>query len=403
MVNYLQELYDYIDTHKFFDTDDKNFGNDLIEVRRELITYISNIKFTNDGWANAYTDGKDIFFTKGLGSRITCKEDIAFVFFHELGHIVKGHVKSSQRRAVLGGLLTLGAAIAGAAIDFGDADSLVDSALVGGAAIGSDLIQKKFSRNQEYEADEFAIEFMFRSGLNYGKVLDFFQRLTEMKHKHDFFSTHPTDQKRVDKLVEHITGWNNFQNKVVGNGDSFIEKYQEEVYERVKDERKKYKKREENARKLAEEKRKNRLKKLNNISEEEMVLYEKNIAEYRNSEEYKKKKAKTEKKLAEERKKFAEEYKEKKAKTEKKRAEVRKKRAEGKEPQQVVSPQELEKRHQDFEKLKNVEDAKTCVWVFGIIGVISFLFGNVITNIIGICCILLIFYFVVLMSKYKVD
>jgi putative metalloprotease len=147
----------------------------------------------------AAPDGR-IFITRGFYKKyqngdITV-EEISSVVAHELGHVALGHIRrrmidfSGQNavRAALGALLSrlvpgLGGIIA--------------------SIIGS-LLMAKLSRQDEYEADEYASALMIKSGLGIEPQVSMFKKLDKISNQQGsvpaWLMSHPPTQERINSI-----------------------------------------------------------------------------------------------------------------------------------------------------------------------------------------------------------
>ena len=80
------------------------------------------------------------------------------------------------------------------------------------ADVGSQyFLMQPWGRDQELEADKLGMMIIT-------KIPQFWARMSGGNHKHDFFSTHPTDKKRIrqmEKLVPKITNCDDFTSKPI--------------------------------------------------------------------------------------------------------------------------------------------------------------------------------------------
>ena len=144
----------------------------------------------------AAPDGR-IFITRGFYKKyqngdITV-EEISSVVAHELGHVALGHIRrrmidfSGQNavRAALGALLS----------------RLVPG--LGGmiASIIGNLLMAKLSRQDEYEADEYASALMIKSGLGIEPQVSMFKKLDKISNQQGsvpaWLMSHPPTQERI--------------------------------------------------------------------------------------------------------------------------------------------------------------------------------------------------------------
>ena len=147
----------------------------------------------------AAPDGR-IFITRGFYKKyqngdITV-EEISSVVAHELGHVALGHIRrrmidfSGQNavRAVLGALLS----------------RLVPG--LGGiiASIIGNLLMAKLSRQDEYEADEYASALMIKSGLGIEPQVSMFKKFDKISNQQGsapaWLMSHPPTQERINSI-----------------------------------------------------------------------------------------------------------------------------------------------------------------------------------------------------------
>lgn len=125
-------------------------------------------------------------------------DEIVGVLAHELGHVKRRHAM----RSLLEGSITA-LVIAGVTGDIASATSLA-------AAAPAVLLQNKYSRNNELEADRYAIDLMRRGGID---PRDFAALLTRMENAEaprgagipPFLSSHPTTAER-EALAREAAG-----------------------------------------------------------------------------------------------------------------------------------------------------------------------------------------------------
>jgi predicted Zn-dependent protease len=122
--------------------------------------------------------------------------EIMAVLGHELGHIVNKH---GMRRIVENSAITL--------VMFtltNDANTVMQAA----AAFPVMLINSKYSREYETQADRYGIDFLQRAGISpeyYATILRKLQKATHETNAPSFLSSHPATEERI-KLVEGRLG-----------------------------------------------------------------------------------------------------------------------------------------------------------------------------------------------------
>ena len=151
--------------------------------------------------ANAFAlPGGKIFLTAGLMNRMTNEREMAAVLGHETGHVCARHnVKAMERQ--LG--VALAAEIAAHVFSEGGLPAGDITKIVGAVA------NLKYSRDDEYEADQRGIEYMSRAGYNPHGMVELLTVLQNLSDREpgaleEMLSTHPLTTKRIDKAREAI-------------------------------------------------------------------------------------------------------------------------------------------------------------------------------------------------------
>ncbi len=157
-----------------------------------------NLFKVNQVNAFAMPGGKIAVFDGILPKTIT-EQGMAVVIGHEIAHVVARHSaeRYSQQVAAQYGGAILGAVIGGSSAAVQNGVGLL-------YGIGGQMMLLKYSRNQEYEADELGLIFMAMAGYDPNTAITFWERMTADKSQStsDFMSTHPSDSKRIARLKE---------------------------------------------------------------------------------------------------------------------------------------------------------------------------------------------------------
>ena len=124
--------------------------------------------------------------------------EIAAVIGHEIGHGVARH--GTQRMTRQYGLAILAGAVLGE--DPGVVQEIVAQIVAGGAIA-------RFSRANEFEADELGIRFVHDAGYDPEGMVALLERFMEMRDSdpgriQQFFATHPSTEERIERVREHI-------------------------------------------------------------------------------------------------------------------------------------------------------------------------------------------------------
>ena len=141
--------------------------------------------------AAALPGGHMVVFT-GLLAEMASENELAFVLAHELGHYAhRDHLRGLGRALVL---MTASTVLLGA-----------DNSINGMIGQGMVLTELSFSRKQETQADEFALETLF---CHYGHVTDatsFFSKIPKDGDPGRFghyFASHPENRRRIGHLED---------------------------------------------------------------------------------------------------------------------------------------------------------------------------------------------------------
>lgn len=169
-----------------------------------------NLILVQDDQVNAFVaGGANIFFYTGLIEASDSPGEVIGVLAHEMGHIAGGHLISTRQalerasyESILGLVLGLGAALAGGGGDAG-------SAIISGS--GS-VTQRRFlahTRINESSADQAALRFFERAGLNPEGLSSFLgklqsQELLPVDKQTEYIRTHPLTRNRVEALQTKI-------------------------------------------------------------------------------------------------------------------------------------------------------------------------------------------------------
>ncbi len=127
------------------------------------------VTLLNSPVENAFAiPGGYVYITRQLLALMNSEAELAAVMGHEVGHVAARHSNSRSTRSTLG---TLGATLLGA---------VTGSDLVGRiAGVGSQLYTLSYSRNQEYQADQFGVRYATAAGYAPSGMADALVQLNE--------------------------------------------------------------------------------------------------------------------------------------------------------------------------------------------------------------------------------
>ncbi|MDR1515262.1 MAG: M48 family metallopeptidase [Synergistaceae bacterium] len=159
------------------------------------------LSIKEDESPNAWvTSGKSVTVTTALMKILTREEEIFGVLSHEAGHAVLKHYESRVNNAAGVGIAAL---LLGKALG----DNTIGNAAAGVAA---GLATAGFSREQEVEADDFAVDLAFKGGKDPTGLYTSLERLALFggKTQPSGFNSHPPDERRLLHVKERILAVN---------------------------------------------------------------------------------------------------------------------------------------------------------------------------------------------------
>ncbi len=177
----------------------------------------------NNSVPNAWAlPGGKIAINHGLLLELDNEAQLAAVMAHEIVHAAARHGAQQMERGIL-----LQGVVAAAAI--GTHGSRYADLAVGSAALGAQLISRKYGRDAEAEADRYGMQNMLRAGYDPRAAValhETFVRLSNDKHPNwleGLFASHPPSQDRVEAnrrtAAELLAGSNT-------GGDVFLDRWQ---------------------------------------------------------------------------------------------------------------------------------------------------------------------------------
>ena len=158
----------------------------------------------DDQTINAFAlPGGQVFITQGLLKNLTSEGQLAGVLAHEIGHVVARHSAEQVAQSQLTQGLSGAAAIA--SYDPDHPGSSVARAAA--AAMIAKLVSLRYSRNDELEADDFAVKFTPAAGYSPAAMIQVMQMLDRKAGgggQPEFLSTHPNPGNRIQELQQDI-------------------------------------------------------------------------------------------------------------------------------------------------------------------------------------------------------
>ncbi len=156
--------------------------------------------------------GGYVYVTRQLLGLMNDEAELASVLGHETGHVAAQHSQKRQRAATQNGLLGVLGQL-GVGILLGG-NSQIGQMLGRGIATGTQALTLKFSRTQEYEADDLGVSYLARAGydprasstmlalLAAQSALDARSRNQDARSTPQWASTHPDPASRVSRAAQ---------------------------------------------------------------------------------------------------------------------------------------------------------------------------------------------------------
>lgn len=177
----------------------RQIGQNIASITPRRVDY--QFYVVNSSEINAFAlPGGPVFVTRGLLLRLDKESELVGVLSHELGHINARHhakfLEKSFGMSVLIGIL-------GIAVQ----DSSYASAVMNLAQVSAGLLQLKFSRDQENEADSLGVRFSYQAGYDPRGLLGVFEEFKSMEKVRtvEWLSTHPLPDTRIRNVQQMIS------------------------------------------------------------------------------------------------------------------------------------------------------------------------------------------------------
>jgi beta-barrel assembly-enhancing protease len=154
----------------------------------------------DDRTVNAFAlPGGQVFITRALLHKLKTRGQLAGVLGHEMGHVAARHGAQQMAKQQLTQGLTGAALIA----TYDSRDSRSRAAM---AIMVAQLVNLKYSRDDESEADKLGVRFMSQSGYDPRAMLGVMQVLKAEGGggSAEFFQTHPNPDHRIERIKSNI-------------------------------------------------------------------------------------------------------------------------------------------------------------------------------------------------------
>ncbi len=122
--------------------------------------------------------------------------ELRFVIGHEMGHVIKKHIKKKLMLAYASRAVRKGVAsqqnVAG------------DIARSNLGSLAEILLGSQFSQQEEREADDYGLTFLQQKGYQPEKAISALKKLASLGNNHSFLSSHPDPDVRAERLAERL-------------------------------------------------------------------------------------------------------------------------------------------------------------------------------------------------------
>ncbi len=198
------------------------------------------VSLLNSPVNNAFAiPGGYVYVTRQLLALMNDEAELASVLGHETGHVAARHSQKRQSAATQNGLLGVLGQI-GVGVLLGG-NSQIGQLLSRGIATGTQALTLKFSRGQEYEADDLGVTYLARAGydpmasstmlasLAAQSALDARSRGQDGRSTPTWASTHPDPASRVARAAQKASATN--ARSGVRNRDAFLDALNGTLYD----------------------------------------------------------------------------------------------------------------------------------------------------------------------------
>lgn len=124
--------------------------------------------------------------------------EMRFVIGHEMGHVVKNHIRKKIQLAYAASAVRKGISSQNNVV------GEVAQSLVGGLAEA--LTNAQFSQLEEKEADDYGLAYLKREKFAAQDAVSALKKIAKLSKGHSFLSSHPEPEQRADRLQAQLEG-----------------------------------------------------------------------------------------------------------------------------------------------------------------------------------------------------
>ncbi len=157
----------------------------------------------DDQTVNAFAlPGGQIFITRALYRRLQNEAQLAGVLGHEMGHVINRHSAQQMAKGQLGQMLTSAVAVGASDPDHRGRGQMAAMA----AAMANQMLQLKYGRGDETEADNYGLRYMSQAGYDPEEMLGVMRILQKASggggSTPEFLQTHPLPETRLEEIAQ---------------------------------------------------------------------------------------------------------------------------------------------------------------------------------------------------------
>ena len=176
----------------------------------------------DDNTVNAFSiPGGGIYIYTGLLRFVKNEAELAGIMAHEMAHVYCRHATSALSKQL------------GVSLFFSLLEGITDTDINVFGDVAANTLLLKFSRDDEREADKYAVDYLAGTDYDIGEFITFFRDLEQLEREEqaieseslqnvlEFYSTHPNPQHRIENIKKE---WSRRGNP---HGKTFANEYKE--------------------------------------------------------------------------------------------------------------------------------------------------------------------------------
>ena len=143
--------------------------------------------------------GGQIFITLGLLNSLETEAQLAGTLSHEMGHVIQRHAAQQMAKGQLGNILVTAAQVGV------DSNHAYQAGMV--AQMVNNMLQLKYGRSDELEADLWGIILMVEAGYHPEAMIEVMEILKQKgasSNQPEMLLTHPYPESRIDQIKEYL-------------------------------------------------------------------------------------------------------------------------------------------------------------------------------------------------------